>query len=78
MKHAKTTSQGSKRQEYDWLDDPFNEDKQAEDMEMMKTSGSAKLALGCLVLIVLFVVLVFVLAFVMFGFAGAIDPSMVS
>ena len=34
-----------KRQEYDWLDDPFDEKKAAKDAQGM--SGSAKTALGC-------------------------------
>ena len=34
-----------KRQEYDWLDDPFDEKKAAKDAQGM--SGTAKTALGC-------------------------------
>ena len=46
-----------KRQEYDWLDDPFDEKKAAKDAQGM--SGTAKTALGCgcLLVVAAFVVL---------------------
>ena len=36
-----------KRQEYDWLDDPFDEKKAARDRERAAMSGGSKAALGC-------------------------------
>ena len=53
---------GRNKEEYDWLNDPFDEKKAARDREQARMSGGAKAALGCgclLVVLVLVVILVF-------------------
>ena len=50
------------KEEYDWLEDPFDEKKQAEERELMQTSGGTKRAFGCLIAIVLLVILCLVFA----------------
>ncbi len=55
------------KEEYDWLNDPFDEKKAARDREQARMSGGTKAALGCgclLVVIVFIAMLIF--AFVQF------------
>ena len=49
-------------EEYDWLNDPFDEKKAAAEAEQMKMSGSAKVAGGCLVVLVVLIVVAVVVA----------------
>lgn len=56
--------------EYDWLEDPFNEDKQAEDMLRAQRTRN----LGCIAVALVVIVLFFALiigGFVLFGAVGA-------
>lgn len=46
-----------KNEDYDWLDDPFDEKKAAKDREDALRSGNGKAALGCLVVVIAIVVL---------------------
>lgn len=48
-----------KKEDFDWLDDPFDEKKAAREQVQAATSGGTKIALGCgcLVAVVGFVVL---------------------
>ncbi len=48
-----------KKDDFDWLDDPFDEKKAAREQVQAATSGGTKIALGCgcLVAVVGFVVL---------------------
>lgn len=49
-------------EEYDWLNDPFDEKKAAAERERAKTSTGTKVALGCgcvLVVVVFIAVMVF-------------------
>lgn len=49
------------QEEYDWLNDPFDEKKIARDKEQARTSSGMKVALGCgcLLVVVAFVVMLF-------------------
>ena len=38
---------GRKEEEYDWLNDPFDEKKSARERERAEMSGGSKAALGC-------------------------------
>lgn len=54
-----------KNKDFDWLDDPFNEKKAAQDQLNATTSGGTKIALGCgcvVVVLVVVALLVFTLA----------------
>ncbi|MEG1434835.1 MAG: hypothetical protein RSB04_05100 [Gordonibacter sp.] len=42
----------ARKQEFDWLDDPFDEKKAAQDQTQAATSGGSKMALGCACLVV--------------------------
>lgn len=55
---------GRKEEEYDWLNDPFDEKKSARERERAEMSGGSKAALGCGCLLV---VIVFVMMFVVAG-----------
>lgn len=58
---------GRNKEEYDWLNDPFDEKKAARDGEQARMSGGTKAALGCgclLAVIVFIAMLIF--AFVQF------------
>ncbi len=48
----------ARKQEFDWLDDPFDEKKAANDQLKAATSGGTKLALGCGCLVVVVAVVV--------------------
>ena len=50
-----------KRQEYDWLDDPFDEKKAAKDQQQTGMSSRSKIfvGVGCLVVVLVLIVLVF-------------------
>lgn len=48
----------SKKDEYDWLDDPFNDKKASSDREGMGSGAKLALGCGCLVVVVALVVLV--------------------
>ncbi len=48
----------SKKDEYDWLDDPFNDKKASADREGMGSGAKLALGCGCLVVVVALVVLV--------------------
>lgn len=37
----------ARKDDFDWLDDPFDEKKAAKDEQRASTSGGTKLALGC-------------------------------
>ena len=57
------------KEEFDWLDDPFDEKKAAREQVQAATSGGTKLALGCgCLLVVVAVVVLIVIAAV-----GALD-----
>lgn len=62
----------SKRDGYDWLNDPFDEKKAAEEREQARMGGGAKLGIGCVAAIaVLFaVVCVGAFALVLVGLGG--------
>lgn len=47
----------AKKQEYDWLNDPFDEKKIAQEQAEARMSTGAKLGLGCLVLIIVLIVI---------------------
>lgn len=49
-----------KREEYDWLNDPFDEKKVAQEQLDARMSTGAKVGLGCLVVIVVLVVIALV------------------
>ena len=51
----------ARKDDFDWLDDPFDEKKAAKDEMRAATSGGTKLALGCGCLIAIVVLLGFVL-----------------
>lgn len=55
---------GRKEEEYDWLNDPFDEKKSARERERAEMSGGSKAVLGCGCLLV---VIVFVVMFVVAG-----------
>ncbi len=56
-----------KREEYDWLNDPFDEKKAAQEAEQAKMSSGSKVALGCgCVVIVLVIVALLAVAAVQF------------
>ena len=46
---------GRNKEEYDWLNDPFDEKKAARDREQARMSGGTKAALGCGCLLVVIV-----------------------
>lgn len=51
-----------RNEEYDWLNDPFDEKKAAADAERSKTSTGMKVGLGCgclLVVVAFFVLMLF-------------------
>ena len=48
-----------KCEEYDWLDDPFDEKKAAAERERARMGGGSKAAIGCGCALVVFVVLAF-------------------
>lgn len=48
------------KDEFDWLDDPFDEKKAARAEEQATTSGGTKLALGCGCLLVVAAVVVLI------------------
>lgn len=50
----------SKREEYDWLDDPFNDKKSSRDSGGMGKGPKVALGLGCLVVVIALIVLLFV------------------
>lgn len=58
---------GHKNEEYDWLNDPFDEKKAAREQEQARMSGGSKVALGCgcLLAVVAFVAII-VVAFIQF------------
>lgn len=52
----------AKKQDFDWLDDPFDEKRAAQEQMQAATSGGTKIALGCgclLVVAAIVVLLVF-------------------
>lgn len=52
----------AKKQDFDWLDDPFDEKRAAQEQMQAATSGGTKIALGCgclLVVATIVVLLVF-------------------
>lgn len=49
----------SNREEYDWLDDPFNEKKSSQDPAGMGKGPRVAIGCGCLVVVVALVVLLF-------------------
>ncbi len=55
-----------RKQEYDWLNDPFDEAKQAADLERARRSRG----LGCVLAAVVLVAAVAFLAFVVLGAVG--------
>ncbi len=59
----------SKNEEYNWLDDPFDEKKAAADRERARMGGGSKavVAIGCLVAIVLVIALIALAAWTLFG-----------
>lgn len=58
---------GRKQEEYDWLNDPFDEKKAAREREQARMSGGSKVALGCgcLLSVIAFVAII-VVAFIQF------------
>ena len=52
---------GRKEEEYDWLNDPFDEKKSAREQERARMSGGSKVALGCGCLLVVAVIVVMLL-----------------
>lgn len=57
----------AKKEEYDWLNDPFDEKKSAKEQEEARMSTGAKIGLGCLVvLLVLIVIAVFAVGSISF------------
>lgn len=58
---------GRKNEEYDWLNDPFDEKKAAQEREQARMSGGSKAAVGCgCVLVVLLIVVMLVFAAMQF------------
>lgn len=58
---------GRKQEEYDWLNDPFDEKKAAREREQARMSGGSKVALGCgCLLAVIALVAIIVVAFIQF------------
>ncbi|MEC4272389.1 hypothetical protein VJ923_04335 [Adlercreutzia sp. R25] len=53
------------KEEYDWINDPFDEKKIAEEREQMGMSGTSKAAagIGCLLFFIGFIVLIGMLLF---------------
>lgn len=51
---------GRKDEEYDWLNDPFDEKKAAREREQAHMSGGSKVALGCGCLLAVIVLLAIV------------------
>lgn len=62
-----------KNKDFDWLDDPFNEKKAAQDQMKAATSGGTKIALGCGCLIVV-VVIVVLLVFTLMNMVTILAP----
>lgn len=62
-----------KNEEYDWLNDPFDEKKAALDREQARMSGGSKAALGCgcLLVVVIFVVMLAVGALQFFSIVSS-------
>lgn len=58
-----------KREEYDWIDDPFNEEKAAAEREQMRMTGCSRL--GCLFAAIGIVVVLALLAFSVSQFFSA-------
>lgn len=56
-----------KKDEYDWINDPFDEKKAAEEAQMRKSSPRTKALLGCGCLLVV----VLIVALVVMGAVGA-------
>ena len=52
---------GRKEEEYDWLNDPFDEKKSAREQERARMSCGSKVALGCGCLLVVAVIVVMLL-----------------
>lgn len=52
-----------RKEEFDWLDDPFNEKKAKEDQANASMAGGTKVALGCGCLLVVIVIIVLVVFF---------------
>ncbi len=48
-----------KREEYDWLNDPFDEKKIAEEQEQAKMSGCSRIGIVIAVIIILVIVVLF-------------------
>ena len=64
---------GRKREEYDWLNDPFDEKKAAEELEQAQMSGCSRLGVLLAVLAVaLLLVLVGVVACGAFSLGGSL------
>ncbi len=64
---------GRKREEYDWLNDPFDEKKAAEELEQAQMSGCSRLGVLLAVLAVaLLLVLVAVVACGAFSLGGSL------
>ena len=53
------------KEDYDWINDPFDEKKIAEERERMGMSGASKtfVGIGCLLLVLGFIVLIGLLLF---------------
>lgn len=63
---------GRKNEEYDWLNDPFDEKKAAREREQARMSAGSKTALGCgCVLVVALIVVMLVLAAMQFASIAA-------
>ncbi len=50
-----------KREEYDWIDDPFDDKKTAEEQRRVKRSNGLVAGIGCAVVIVAVIVIVILL-----------------
>lgn len=59
----------ARKDDFDWLDDPFDEKKAAKDELKAATSGGSKLALGCGCL----VAVAGLVALLLFALVGMID-----
>ena len=55
------------KEEYDWLEDPFDEEKIAKEREETRMSGGTKVAVGCSIAIVAAALLVVIGFFLLLG-----------
>ena len=64
---ARRAGEKAQKEEYDWLEDPFDEEKIAKEREETRMSGGTKVAVGCSIAIVAAALIVIVGFFLLLG-----------